>query len=96
MFGNTTSFRVALGSPVLPVVAPGTIDSSLTIPVPGIAPGDVALVGTVLNGVPVSIQGSCAVAGTLVLNVANTNAGPSAGGAVALGEATILRHTGSV
>jgi hypothetical protein len=95
MFGNTTTFRATLGPQTLPLVcASGT--GILPIPVPGVAPGDIAIIAPAFDVVPLTVSGSCTVAGTLDVTFLNANAAPSGAGLVNLGEATIIRHTGSV
>jgi hypothetical protein len=95
MFGNTTSFRATIGPRTLPVVgAAGT--GILSVSLPGVSPGDIAILAPAFDVVPLTVSGSCTVAGTLDITFVNASAAPSGGGLVNLGEATILRHTGSV
>jgi len=95
MFGNTTSFRATIGPRTLPVVGAAAI-GILPVLVPGVAPGDIAILAPAFDVVPLTVSGSCTVAGTLDVAFLNGSAAPSGGGLVNLGEAIIIRHTGSV
>ncbi len=95
MFGNTTSFRAALGTVTLPAVGAASV-GTVSVAVPGVAPGDIAIIKSIApGGAPLTLAGSCAVAGTLIIAIANSTAVAYGGAAEALGEAVILRHTGS-
>lgn len=98
MNANTSSIRATLVNGLFGLPALAASGSAVVpVPVPGIAPGDFPIVPTVLNGVlPISFTATCAVAGTMLLEVFNSNGAPTPGGASPIMNIVIIRNTGSI